>query len=141
MGYTASPIITPILIIAAYEAAVRLVPDGHQYQAELLGQLGLLLRRVEYFGDVADIDNAIFALEGSLILTPDGHADKPNYLNNLGNLFAHRSECSGDLADSDRAISTHERAVNLTPDGHADKPGKQPRQFIFGPLRAFWWPG
>ena len=55
-------------------------------------------------------------------LTPDGHADKPGRLNNLGCSFARRFERSGDLADSDRAISAHERATNLTPDGHADKP-------------------
>ena len=72
--------------IAAYEAAARLTPDGHQYQAELHSQLGLsLLERFEYFGNVADIDSAIFALEGSLILTPEGH----------------------------RAISANEQAVNI----------------------------
>ena len=55
--------------IAAYEAAVSLTPDGHQDQTELLSQLGLsLFKRFEYFGSVADIDNAIFTLEGSLML-------------------------------------------------------------------------
>jgi hypothetical protein len=68
--------------IAAYEAAVRLTPDGHQCRAELLSQLGISLwKRFEYFGDVADIDNAIFVLEGSLLLTPDGHTDRPGRLN------------------------------------------------------------
>jgi tetratricopeptide (TPR) repeat protein len=55
-------------------------------------------------------------------LTPDGHAEKPSFLNNLGNSFARRFKHSGDLADSDRAISAHERAVNLIPDGHTNKP-------------------
>ena len=57
-------------------------------------------------------------------LTPDGHADKPGHLSNLGNSFLGRFEHSGDLADSDRAISTCKQAVNLTPDGHADKAGR-----------------
>jgi hypothetical protein len=56
-------------------------------------------------------------------LTPDGHINKPRYLNNLGNSFLGRFKRSGDLADSDRAISPQERAVNLTPDGHISKPG------------------
>ena len=75
--------------IAAYETAVRVTPDGHQRQAELLSHLGVLLSdRFQYFGDVANIDDAIFALEGSLILIPDGHADKLNHLNNLGKSLA-----------------------------------------------------
>ena len=110
--------------IAAYEAAVRLTPDGHRCQAGLHSQLGISLRqRFEYYGNVADIDNAIFVLERGLILTPDGHADKPACLNNLGNSFLHCFKCSGDLADSGRAISAHKRAVNLTPNGHADIAG------------------
>jgi hypothetical protein len=66
-----------------------------------------------------------FFLEGNLILTPDGHADKPDgyadqsrLLNNLGNSFVRRYERSGDLTDIDRAISAHNRAGNLTPNGH-----------------------
>jgi hypothetical protein len=74
--------------IAAYEAAVRLMPDGHQCQTELLSQLGIsLLQCFQHLGNITDIDNAIFVLEGTLILTPDGHTDKPAYLSNLGNVF------------------------------------------------------
>jgi hypothetical protein len=62
--------------------------------------------------------------EHAFRLTPDGHADKPDCLDNLGNSFAHRFEHSGDLMDIDKAISYHEHAVHLTPDGHADKPGR-----------------
>ena len=83
--------------IAAYAAAVRLTPDGHQCQAELHSQLGLsFLKRFKYFGDVTDIDSAIFMLEGSVILTPDGHADEPGFLNNLGNAFLDRFRHSGE---------------------------------------------
>jgi hypothetical protein len=50
--------------IAAYKTAVRLMPDGHWYEAKLLGQLRISLHNCfEYFGDMADIDNVIFVLE------------------------------------------------------------------------------
>ena len=55
-------------------------------------------------------------------LTPDGHPDKPAYLNNLGNSFQSRFERLGDIADLDEAITAQQQAVRLTPDGHPDKP-------------------
>jgi hypothetical protein len=86
-------------VIAAYEAVVKLTPDGHQYQAELFSQLGFsLLRRYLHSGNLVDIENAIFALEDCLLLTPDGHA-KVGGLNNLGICFLHYFERSGDLVD------------------------------------------
>jgi hypothetical protein len=72
--------------------------------------------------DLADSDRAISAHERAVNLTPDGHANQPSYLNNLGNSFLRRFERSGDPADIDRTISAHEGAVNLTPDGHANQP-------------------
>ena len=45
-------------------------------------------------------------------LTPDGHADKPLVLSNLGSSFLHRFERSGDLADRARAISSYRSAGN-----------------------------
>ncbi|THU75490.1 hypothetical protein K435DRAFT_579188, partial [Dendrothele bispora CBS 962.96] len=54
-----------------------------------------------------------------LDLTPDGHADKPRCLSNLGNAF----ERLGELGDIKNALSVKRQAVDLTPDGHADKPG------------------
>ena len=109
--------------IAAYEAAVRLTPDGHQCQAELRNALGVSLRhRFEYFGNIADIENAIFAIEASLLVTPDNHADKPGRLTNLGACFMRRFERSGDLMDIDKAISAQEQAEHLIPDSHSHKP-------------------
>jgi len=106
--------------IAIYKAAVRPTPDGHECQAELLGQLGLVLyRRFKQWGNIVDINDAIFALEHSITLTPD---DKFDRLNNLGISFAIRFEHSGDMVDIGKAISIQEQIVHLTPDDHADKP-------------------
>ena len=108
--------------IAAYDTATKLMPDGHKHQAEL--HLGtMLLICINYSSNIGDIKNAIFALECSLTFTPDGHADKPGCLNNLGMSFLHRFKHLGDLLDVDKVISAHEQALHLTPDGHTDKPG------------------
>ena len=53
---------------------------------------------------------------------PDGHADLPSHLNNLGTSFSLCFEHTGDLGDISEAIQNHQRAVQLTPDGHADLP-------------------
>jgi hypothetical protein len=69
---------------------------GHQYQAKLLSHLGLSLHNCfKYFGNVADIDNVIFVLEGSLILTSNSHINKPHCLSNLGISFLDHFKCFG----------------------------------------------
>ncbi|KAK7435689.1 hypothetical protein VKT23_019522 [Stygiomarasmius scandens] len=55
-------------------------------------------------------------------LTPDGHADKPAMLINLGNAFQSQFSHLGDLNDIEIAIGILQKAVDLTPDGHAVKP-------------------
>ena len=55
-------------------------------------------------------------------LTPDGHADLPALLNNLGNSFIRRFKRTGDLADISEAIQNQQRAVQFTPDGNPDLP-------------------
>ncbi|QRW07774.1 CHAT domain protein [Ceratobasidium sp. AG-Ba] len=58
----------------------------------------------------------------AVILTPDGHPDKPGRLNNLGNSWLSRFERLGELSDLDHAIDCQSHAVILAPDGHPDKP-------------------
>ncbi|KAJ7867030.1 CHAT domain-containing protein [Mycena leptocephala] len=60
----------------------------------------------------------------SLMLTPDGHPDKPGWLNNLGNSLSRRFERLGDLSDINKSVLMKEDAVQLTPDGHPDKPSR-----------------
>ena len=71
---------------------------------------------------MGDIEKAISSLEDAVRLTPDGHADKPIRLSNLGISLLTRFECLGEIGDIERAISNLQDAVELTPDGHADRP-------------------
>ncbi|KAG9118911.1 hypothetical protein FRC07_006328 [Ceratobasidium sp. 392] len=68
------------------------------------------------------MDNAIACHTQAVDLTPDGHPDKPGFLNNLGSLWQRRFERLGELTDVDNAIACQTHAVGLTPDGHSDKP-------------------
>jgi len=55
---------------------------------------------------------------------PSGHADLPNWFNNLGNSYLGRFEHTRDLQDIDYAISHHHKAVESTPSGHANLPSR-----------------
>ncbi|KAI0028285.1 TPR-like protein [Vararia minispora EC-137] len=71
------------------------------------------------------LDAAISCLQESVGLTPDGHPDKPGYLNNLGNALQTRFSHLGGLDDLESAIVVKRKArkaVDLTPDSHPDKP-------------------
>jgi hypothetical protein len=61
--------------------------------------------------------------EHAVQLTPDGHPDKPGWLNNLGNSLLSRFHRLGDLGDMNKSVLMKEHAVQLTPDGHPNKPG------------------
>ncbi|TEB19792.1 hypothetical protein FA13DRAFT_1843468 [Coprinellus micaceus] len=66
--------------------------------------------------NIQDIREAIAATEKALQMTPEGHADLPSYLGDLGVYVM----CSGDLFSS---VWLHQRAVELTPEGHPHLPG------------------
>jgi hypothetical protein len=72
--------------------------------------------------DLTDISEAILYHQKALHLTPEGHADMPGYLYNLGNSFLYRFKRTGNLTDMSDAISFQQRAVHLTPEDHADMP-------------------
>jgi len=57
-------------------------------------------------------------------LTPDGHADMPSQLSDLGQSLSDRFQCTGDLTNIVNAISANQRAVQLTPDGDAQMPSR-----------------
>jgi hypothetical protein len=44
--------------------------------------------RFEHTGDLADISNAISYQQKAVHLTPEGHADMPGWLNNLGSFIS-----------------------------------------------------
>src|SRR5271169_3754475 len=76
--------------------------------------------RTELWQHYTDISKAISSYQKAVHLTPQGHADMPSLLNNLGNSLCTRFKCTGDLTDISEAISSHQKAVHLTPQGHAD---------------------
>ncbi len=78
--------------------------------------------RFERSGELEDLEQAIQVNQQAVNLTPDGHADKPRRLNNLGGALQSRFKRSGEWEDLEQAIQLNQQAVNLTPDGHADKP-------------------
>ncbi|KAE9406010.1 hypothetical protein BT96DRAFT_876203 [Gymnopus androsaceus JB14] len=77
---------------------------------------------IGHLGELSDIESAILALKQAVELTPDGHADKPGMLNNLGHAYQERFSHLGELSDMESAIVAMKQAVELTPDGHPDKP-------------------
>ncbi|KAI0026992.1 CHAT domain-containing protein, partial [Vararia minispora EC-137] len=68
------------------------------------------------------LNAAISCLQHSVDLAPNGHPDKPGYLNNLGNALETRFEHLGSPNDLESAIVVKRQAVDLTPDGHSHKP-------------------
>ena len=46
-----------------------------------------LLTRFKRLGDLGDMNKSVLMKEHAVQLTPDGHPDKPSWLNNLGNSF------------------------------------------------------
>jgi hypothetical protein len=67
--------------------------------------------RFAHSKELVDINDAISALERAADVTPDGHAQKPVHLGNLGNVFNLRFQHSRDLVDSAAAISHYRRAA------------------------------
>lgn len=60
--------------------------------------------------------------QNALRVTPEGHAELPSRMSNLGNSFMRRFEHFRDLTDIDQALVLHQNAIQLTPDGHANLP-------------------
>ncbi|KAJ7441344.1 CHAT domain-containing protein [Mycena galericulata] len=61
-------------------------------------------------------------LKAAVALTPDGHPNKPSWLNSLGSSLLSRFEGLGDLNDLTQSVVIKEAAVALTPAGHLEKP-------------------
>ncbi|KIJ24341.1 hypothetical protein M422DRAFT_274912 [Sphaerobolus stellatus SS14] len=124
--------------------AVTLTPDGYTDKPCYFNHLGnLFLAQFEHIGDPGDIDRAIHIQEQDLsswgnlndidiaislqekaiMMTPDGHANKYKFLNNLGNSLQCHFEHHGNVVDINRAIMKKQEAVRLVPPTHPSKPG------------------
>jgi hypothetical protein len=89
-----------------------------------LNNLGLSFQsRFKHTGDLIDISEAISSLQKAVQLTPDGHADMPGWLNNLGNFFSGATLNAQEiLLTSPKQYHCQQKAVQLTPEGHANMP-------------------
>ncbi|KIJ46650.1 hypothetical protein M422DRAFT_249807 [Sphaerobolus stellatus SS14] len=121
------------------EQAVSMISDGHIDKSRYLKNLAMsFYLRFEHLGElididkaiaagqealkeITDIDKAIAAQQKAVTLTPDGHAAKPGYLNNLGISFKIQFEHFGEHTDIDKAIAAQQEAVDLIPDDHTAK--------------------
>ncbi|KAF8436613.1 CHAT domain-containing protein [Boletus edulis BED1] len=81
-----------------------------------------LMERFSQFNDLADLQQAITALEDLIRSTPaldERYCTGPA---KLGLALWYRFDHSGELSDLEKAISMSKDAVDLIPDGHPDKP-------------------
>jgi len=74
------------------------------------------------FSFLLSVTEAISVQRRAVQLTPNGHADMPGWLSNLGVSLKCRFEHTDDVSDVSEAISFQQRAVQLTPNGHTDMP-------------------
>ncbi|KAJ7217603.1 TPR-like protein [Mycena rebaudengoi] len=88
----------------------------------IISKLLLSALHFEQYNDLNDLNKCVLRFEAAVTLTPDGHPDKPSWLNNLGNSLLRRFERLGGLNDLDQSVLRLEAAVPLTPDGHPNKP-------------------
>jgi hypothetical protein len=65
----------------------------------------------ERLGDIANIDEAITAQQQAVRCTPDGHYDKPRFLNNLGASFCSRLIHHHDDTTFAQAIDTYSQSA------------------------------
>ena len=65
--------------------------------------------------------NAIASSRQALGRKPEGHPDRPGYMNNLVVYLVARSKVTGAVADLNGAIDTAQRAVDGTPSNHPNR--------------------
>ncbi|KIJ29507.1 hypothetical protein M422DRAFT_269041, partial [Sphaerobolus stellatus SS14] len=75
-------------------------------------------------GDMTNFNQSVLKFQEAVELTPDGHPDKPSWLNSLGSSLLTRFEQLGDMTDLNQSVLKKQEAVELTPDGHPSKPSR-----------------
>ncbi|KAJ2935989.1 hypothetical protein H1R20_g1102, partial [Candolleomyces eurysporus] len=99
--------------IAACQRAIHLTPSDHR-AASLFRELGLSYSNsFERTNGLADITNAVTALQKAVDLTSPDDADLSDHLNNLATSLLHRFKRKGDLSDLRKATETLQKAVDL----------------------------
>ncbi|KAB5591217.1 aromatic di-alanine and TPR containing protein [Ceratobasidium theobromae] len=115
--------------IECMSRAVSLAPEDHPNFPMWLSNLGNAYgSRLEHTkkqdggSNPEDADKAIECHTRAVSLTPKGHADMPDRLNNLGTAHQRRFQRFGKVEDIDKAIESGARAVSLAPQNHAHIP-------------------
>ncbi|QRV96051.1 CHAT domain protein [Ceratobasidium sp. AG-Ba] len=78
-------------------------------------------RRFRHLGELDDLNQAIKYQTQAVLLTPDGHADLPEWLDTLGGSYQNRFKHLGEVDDIDRAIRYQTQAVSITSDEDPNK--------------------
>ncbi|KAF6765332.1 CHAT domain-containing protein [Ephemerocybe angulata] len=78
----------------------------------------------ERTGELSTLNDGISSVRQAVDLTPQGHANLPTRLSNLGGMLMRRFERMGELLDLAEAITVQQNGVELTPQGHTDLPGQ-----------------
>ncbi|KAH8822467.1 TPR-like protein [Flagelloscypha sp. PMI_526] len=116
----------PTAFLGTVNKQKELVEEEEEYLDNIINSLGqegiYALEQFQADGQVADLDTALEKLGQAVDLAPDGHPDKPMYLNNCGISHHTRFRRCGEVIDIDKAIKFMHQAVELTHDGHPDKP-------------------
>jgi CHAT domain-containing protein len=94
-------------------------------RAACLNQLGnLLQRRFESKGSVGHIDQAIEAIKGAVEMTPSDHPDRPNYLDDLSEIYRLRLSVADETYPAidlcRKAMEASKESVELTPESDPD---------------------
>jgi tetratricopeptide (TPR) repeat protein len=74
--------------------------------------------------NLTDLEAALQKFQEAVDLTPKGHADKAERLQNLARSFSHRYTKLGDEEDLKAALKYDQEAVDLTPEGHPGEAGR-----------------
>ncbi|KAF6753941.1 CHAT domain-containing protein [Ephemerocybe angulata] len=77
----------------------------------------------EQTGELSMLTDGISCVRQAIDLTPQGNANLPMRLSNLGGMLMCRFECLGELSDMEDAIAVLRKAVDLTPQGDSELPG------------------
>jgi tetratricopeptide (TPR) repeat protein len=92
------------------------VPENRELRRHCLDELATVLRlRGSSTGFLSDCNQAIDLYEEAIRLTPEGHIDRPMYLNNLAGVLHERFRLTESLEDLSRSITLAEESLRLHP--------------------------
>jgi hypothetical protein len=72
--------------------------------------------------ETVDPDTGLSFWQNINKIIPDGHPNKPSFLNKLGIIFQNQFMVSDKVADIDKAVAILQGAIDLTTNGHGNKP-------------------